>query len=1148
MTEREAERLIEVFKRVVEEKLQEFSLRPSDVLPTAFEDKYMKDYTHGMYIDHILFRKLLRNASGGGGSIEHNDTLNKNINPDFLHITETEKTNFDNASDFVEDFISNATNILYADLLVLINNNELIPSSSYRITDYTTTTVQADTQSAGHDFDVIVTALSTNELSENAKCVRNSGDTYFENAKLEAWEIKYCINNDTNRFAWADSVNGKGVIYYMKDEWGNECPYDFKNIQFKKSGVFLYTFGGTADNSLTGGCHHNIMLDYVLSSVLTLNFNTFGNNCDSNTFGNNCHSNTFGDDCWSNTFGNWCSSNTFGEECYSNTFGDNCHSNTFSSICRYNTFGNNCYSNTFDVLCSSNIFDIVCSYNTFGNDCRSNIFGINCSYNTFDEDCGSNTFGDSCRSNTFGSICHYNTFGINCSSNNFYDGSIGTTKKDYLRYIVLEDGVSNNNFYSDVPTSCEFLLQRIRIKGLVNATPTDTQITLSSTNTDYNWVVAKDSSGVVQQYCIENLVDAAGISDAPSNGFLYGRQDGDWEQIDAYTKTESDGKYETIENVDLLEGIVSGHTTNISNLQSGKADKATTLSGYGITDAYTKTEVDNKISAVFRYKGSVTTYDDLNALTGMTVGDVYNVTETGDNYAWTGTEWDKLSGEIDLSAYLTIVDASNTYETKVNVNSLSNIVSGNTEDIGYLKSDKANASDLLSVSGRVSDNTEDISDLQSGKADKATTLSGYGITDTPSDNKTYGRKNGDWKEIDGFSIISITYTALKKLRDNIQLVPGQSYRITDYITTTTQTDTQSAGNVFDIIVTALDENTLSENASAIQNDWSTYFTNAKVESWELKYCIDNDTNRFAWADNANGKGVIYYMKDAWGNECPYDFKNIKYLKNSAWVYTFGGTTDNSLVATCSNNKINPYILSNKQTLNNITFGMNCHSNTFGVNCYQNTFGENCDSNTFGSGCYSNTFGDSCYSNTLGNSFYSNTFSKNSYSNTFGDRCVSNTFGEYFYSNTFGNEYSYNTIGSYCNYNTFGDRCELNTFGIGCDSNTFGAECSSNTLGDGCYSNTFGDGCQSNNFYHGTIGSTTPKNYIKYIVLENGVSYNNFYSDLTTSSSSYLQRIRIKGLENNTPTDTQINTTANNKFEWVVCYTSGGTLKQYCPND
>lgn len=39
-----------------------------------------------------------------------------------------------------------------------------------------------------------------------------SDDIYFTNAKLEAWEIKHCINNDTSRFVWADTVNGKGVI------------------------------------------------------------------------------------------------------------------------------------------------------------------------------------------------------------------------------------------------------------------------------------------------------------------------------------------------------------------------------------------------------------------------------------------------------------------------------------------------------------------------------------------------------------------------------------------------------------------------------------------------------------------------------------------------------------------------------------------------------------------------------------------------------------------------------------------------------------------------------------------------------------------------------------------------------------------------
>lgn len=41
---------------------------------------------------------------------------------------------------------------------------------------------------------------------------------------------------------------------------------------------------------------------------------------------------------------------------------------------------------------------------------------------------------------------------------------------------------------------------------------------------------------------------------------------------------------------------VSANTTAIERLESDKADKATTLAGYGITNAYTKTETDNKVS------------------------------------------------------------------------------------------------------------------------------------------------------------------------------------------------------------------------------------------------------------------------------------------------------------------------------------------------------------------------------------------------------------------------------------------------------------------------------------------------------------------------------------------------------------------------
>ena len=44
-----------------------------------------------------------------------------------------------------------------------------------------------------------------------------------------------------------------------------------------------------------------------------------------------------------------------------------------------------------------------------------------------------------------------------------------------------------------------------------------------------------------------------------------------------------------------LADTVAGHTQDIQNLQTGKADKATTLEGYGIADAYTKLAVDTEL-------------------------------------------------------------------------------------------------------------------------------------------------------------------------------------------------------------------------------------------------------------------------------------------------------------------------------------------------------------------------------------------------------------------------------------------------------------------------------------------------------------------------------------------------------------------------
>jgi hypothetical protein len=215
----------------------------------------------------------------------------------------------------------------------------------------------------------------------------------------------YCLDNDTDRFAWADEVNGKGVIYRMIDEFNNDCPYDFKNIQFLREGIYYFTFTWiTEDDTVWDASIHPELTDdegqgsRVFDNIIPLanssdgyilNDNVFIADYDddgglfygwyeniakayfvSNTFGYNCNNNIFGYNCNNNTFGDYCSSNTFGSGCSSNTFGDYCYSNTFGSGCSSNTFGDYCYSNTFGDYCYSNTFGNYCSSNTFGNDCQ----------------------------------------------------------------------------------------------------------------------------------------------------------------------------------------------------------------------------------------------------------------------------------------------------------------------------------------------------------------------------------------------------------------------------------------------------------------------------------------------------------------------------------------------------------------------------------------------------------------------------------------------------------------------------------------------------------------------------------------------------------------------------------------------------------
>lgn len=68
------------------------------------------------------------------------------------------------------------------------------------------------------------------------------------------------------------------------------------------------------------------------------------------------------------------------------------------------------------------------------------------------------------------------------------------------------------------------------------------------------------------------------------------------------------------------------------------------LSAFSTADKYA---LKSELASVYRYKGSVATYDAL-PTSGLTAGDVYNVEADGMNYGWTGSAWDSLGSSFSF--------------------------------------------------------------------------------------------------------------------------------------------------------------------------------------------------------------------------------------------------------------------------------------------------------------------------------------------------------------------------------------------------------------------------------------------------------------------------------------------------------------------
>lgn len=396
----------------------------------------------------------------------------------------------------------NMISITYSELKALRDNNKLIAGMQYRITDYVTTTAQEDTQSANHPFDVIVRADNVNVLNENAYACLHSGDTYFSTAgaKLEAWELKYCIDNDATRFAWADATNGKGVIYYMKDEWNNECPYDFKNILFRyDDDIYVYTFsfyyddsdGSIVDASIKGN-------DGTLLSDEGLITGVYGNIIKEHYYGND---NSIGVPMMLNHVV-FVSKETYDGYFYGYTM------NTIGKGCDSISFANNCHRNMLDSNCVNITLGESCIGNSFGNNCYAITLVVNNLSNTFGQECGGIVLNDGSYDNTFMSSCHDITIGENSMSCvfepdcKFISFGIGSSPMHNYRNIHIGCNVKYVNIVSSSTTTDSYFLKNIDVaEGLCGSSVLNRLTLTFDTNKDYVQRAGRNSSGTVRIYC-----------------------------------------------------------------------------------------------------------------------------------------------------------------------------------------------------------------------------------------------------------------------------------------------------------------------------------------------------------------------------------------------------------------------------------------------------------------------------------------------------------------------------------------------------------------------------------------------------------------------------------------------------------------------
>lgn len=412
-----------------------------------------------------------------------------------------------------------------------------------------------------------------------------------------------------------------------------------------------------------------------------------------------------------------------------------------------------------------------------------------------------------------------------------------------------------------------------------------------------------------------------------------------------YTKSQVDAKDN--QKVDKVAGkglSTNDYTTAEKTKLAGLSNyddsdiKASIANTYTKTQVYTKTEVDNKISAASQnkidkyvsrftdsdrlaYQGDsqvnihyeIATYDSSNNTYSKTT-DFVTIGPATSTEAGVMTAADKAKLD-NLSTSGGSSNSIDTYTKNIEVNLAYTATGATMKYHTQDKNEDGSYSDTVRNVYLGSATVYDAGLMRATDKQKLDSIDTSKLVTTDSSGKIPSNLLPDGSGSSA-NFVETTYKNLYNLATNNQLVPGCKYAITDYTCSygapVWSTIVDDGAPIYSmrnyeaddwkyIICTAITSSELNEDVDIVINEG---YQRYKIVA--CKYTIDS--NRFDWtaiteidSPNFPSKGCIYYLEDENGNAACYDFKHVKFPR---WSIT--NITANTTVDTGSNTNCSPY--------------------------------------------------------------------------------------------------------------------------------------------------------------------------------------------------------------------------------------------------